>query len=93
MTDQLKNLVEKIYLPYQVTQLNKNEISLLEKKFDELSDKELIEVIRIAKEIFDSEMPGDVKEEEGRWYYSLIYGVAEFLQENYYQQAEQATCG
>ncbi|MCX8194253.1 MAG: hypothetical protein N3G19_02745 [Candidatus Pacearchaeota archaeon] len=76
---QLVDLLDAIVLPYQVVQLNKTELSALEKKFYELSDENRAEVIRIAEEIFDSEMPREVK--KGRWYYCLMYGVVEFLQE------------
>ncbi len=87
--DKLQNLVEKVQLPYQVTQLNKDEISILEQKFNKLSDKDRAKVIGIAEEIFDSDMLYSVK--EGRWFYSFMYGIVEFLQEHDYQQAEQTS--
>lgn len=87
----ISDLLDSIILPYQVTELNKMALSALEKKFDELSDKNKARVIEIAEEIFDSEMPPRVK--EGRWYYCLMYGVVEFLQEqqNQYKAKETAS--
>ncbi|MGB9708003.1 MAG: hypothetical protein ACPLXC_01590 [Candidatus Pacearchaeota archaeon] len=87
----IENLIQKVQLPYQVTQLSKEELGILEKKFYEISGENQATVVKIAEEIFDSEMPLIVK--DGRWFYCLIYGVIEFLQENYKQQSEQTSGG
>lgn len=75
----LRTLLEDITLPYQVTQLDNIALGALERKFEELSEENKAKVVKIAEEIFDSEMPSVVK--NGRWYYCLMYGVVEFLQE------------
>ncbi|MEM2933142.1 MAG: hypothetical protein QW622_02975 [Candidatus Pacearchaeota archaeon] len=88
VNDSFKDLVDSIILPYQVTLLDKVKLGALEKKFEEFSEENKAKVVKIAEEIFDSEMPANVK--EGRWYYCLMYGVIEFLQEqqNNYQTKE-----
>lgn len=83
----LKGIIQRVLLPYQVTQLNEKEQSLLEITLQKLPQAEQAKIMGIADEIFLDEMPLDVK--EGRWWYSVLYGIIEYLQEQDYQQAEQ----
>lgn len=82
----LEDILKKVQLPYDVTKLGKDELGILEEKFNGLSDEDKIKVVGIAGEIFDDryEMP-DVK--DGRWYLCLMYGVVEFSQQKYKKQA------
>ena len=84
----LKEITQKVSLPYQVTQLNEQERSVLERKLQELSPEEQAKIMGIADEIFLDEMPFIVK--EGRWWHSVLYGVVEYLQEQYNQQSQEA---
>ena len=89
--ERIESLIQKVQVPYQVTQLSKDELGILEKKFYELSDADQAAVMKIAEDMFESEMPSIVQ--EGRWFYCWMYGVTEFLQENYKEQAcETTTC-